>query len=247
MSSIKDQLASYGRSTGPRSHGFRLSSTIDTSRFSKLGCGAKCCKFSLMGLSIFLILVGIGTLAGGAYAMNNLEVVDAIGPDFTNCIIAFGVLLIIIGSLGLAGSMNESRAVLACFLVLMSLMCLVLLIFGAWALSNQNKEGNILARAWQQMTSDQKHRIEKAYGCCGAHYWGSATNPAMCPCNQNECGGCIPRMITDFRNLYTAFGAIYIIVAAFMLLTLVVAYCLMSGIAKSQEKPGKGQKGKGRR
>lgn len=192
-------------------------------------------------------LVGIGTLAGGAYAMNNLDVIDAIGPDFTNCIVAFGVLLIVIGSLGLAGSMNESRGVLACFLVLMSLMCLVLLIFGAWALSNQKKEGEILSRAWQQMTTDQKMRIEKAYPCCGAYFWGSATNPELCPCNRDQCGGCIPPMITDFRNLYTGFGAVYIIVSGFMLLTLVIAYCLMSGIAKSQEEQAKGRKGKGKR
>jgi hypothetical protein len=114
MSSITEQLSSYGKSTGPRAKGFRLGATIDTSRLSQLGCGGKCCKLALMALSIFLVLAGIGILAGGAYATNNLDVIAAIGPDFTNAIIAFGVLLIVIGALGLAGAMNESRAILAC-------------------------------------------------------------------------------------------------------------------------------------
>lgn len=67
-----------------------------------------------MGLSIFLVVAGIGVMAGGAWCMNNLEVTAAIGSDFTNAVIAFGVLLIVIGSLGLAGAMNESRVILAC-------------------------------------------------------------------------------------------------------------------------------------
>ena len=68
-----------------------------------------------------------------------------------------------------------------------------------------------------------------------------------CPtaCDPNAgCGGCIPLMITDFRQLYTAFGVIFVVVSAIMIITLVFTFCLMSGIAKAAEakKPKKGGK-----
>ena len=237
MSSISDQLKSYSSSTGPRAKGFRLGATIDTSRLSALGCGGKCCKLALMGLSIFLILTAIGVLAGGAYAGQNVDVVAAIGNDFTNTIIAFGVILLIIGALGLAGAMNENRMLLACFLLIMALMTLVLLIFGAWALSNIGKEANILSRAWQQMSQDQKKHIQNAYMCCGTTYWAGSFAPTReCPCGKNECpGGCFGKMIADYRNLYTAFGVVFILIAVVKISTIITAFCLMRSVAASEE------------
>jgi len=237
MSTIREQLDAYKASTGPRKKGFRLSSTIDTSRLSSLGIGARCCKLSLMGLSIFLILSAIAILAGGAYAMNNLEIIAAIGPDFTNSILAFGVILLIIGSLGLAGSMKENRMVLACFLLVMGIMMLVLLIFGAWAVSNEGKEAEVMSTAWRAFSEEQKRTIANAYYCCGAYYWGVAVDDAEhnCPCTADQCGGCFPPMIEDYRRLYTSFGAVFIILSGIMAATIVTAYCLMSGVAKAQQ------------
>lgn len=82
----------------------------------------------------------------------------------------------------------------------MGLMMLVLLIFGAWALSNQGKESAIISRAWQSFSRDNKKHIQKAYNCCGAYYWGSATEVADCPCNSSQCGGCIPLMGPSAAN-----------------------------------------------
>lgn len=42
----------------------------------------------------------------------------------------------------------------------------------------------------------------------------------------------LPLLVSDFRNLYYGFGAAFIVVSAFMLVTLIVSFCLMSGIAK---------------
>lgn len=216
MSSISDQLKSYSSATGPRSKGFRLGASIDTSRLSQLGCGGRCCKLALMGLSIFLFCAGVGVLAGGAYVGQNLEIGVVIGNDFTNAILAFGVILIFISVLGLAGAMRESRMILACFLLVMGIMMLVLLIFGAWALSNLGKEQVVLARAWQAFSEDEKHSVENAYTCCGAMWWGDTKDPEhTCPTvcqKKNSCGPCFPMMITDFRNLYTAFGVVFILV-----------------------------------
>jgi hypothetical protein len=115
---------------------------------------------------------------------------------------------------------------------------LAMLIFGAWALSNIGKEGVIIGRAWQAMTQDQKSHIEAAYYCCGAYYWGEATNTAQCPkgCTAiSKCPGCFPQMISDFRQLYTAFGVVFLVISALMIITIVATFCLMSGIAKAAE------------
>lgn len=120
-------------------------------------------------------------------------------------------------------------------------MVLVLLIFGAWALSNLGKETVILSRLWSNMSQNEKTSIQNAYKCCGATYYGAWTDPATCTCA--PCSGCFSPLITDFRNMYTAFGALFIIVASIMIVTLVVAFCLVSGIANAQENQAKGKRG----
>jgi hypothetical protein len=243
MSSLSDQLKAYSSTTGPRSKGFRLGASIDTSRLSQLGCGGRCCKLALMGLSIFLFCAAIGILAGGAYANSSLEIQAAIGNDFTNSIIAFGVILLFISVIGLAGAMRESRMILACFLLIMGLMMIVLLVFGAWALSNLGKEAVILARAWQAFSASEKVAVQNAYTCCGTTYWGGATDTKDCPCPKTECGGCFPKMITDFRNLYTAFGVVFILIGVVLLAGLVTAFCLLKGIASAEEAKNPPKKG----
>ena len=130
-------------------------------------------------------------------------------------------------------------------------MCLLvffficLLIFGAWALSNVGKEGVILGKAWTQFSAGQKATIQANYECCGANFWGQATNLDNCPLQcrpKNSCPGCFPAMIGDMRKLYTAFGVIFVIVAAIMLVTIISTFCLMSSVANSNA--AKGGKGK---
>ena len=62
---------------------------------------------------MFLIITGIAICAGGGYAGQNADIISAIGGDFTNLILAFGALMIVVGSLGLAGALRESRALLS--------------------------------------------------------------------------------------------------------------------------------------
>jgi len=251
MASISEQLSSYSQSTGPRAKGFRLSSTIDTSRLSQLGCGGRCCKLSLTAMACFLIVTGIAIAAGAGYANQNSDVLAAIGTSFANLVLAFGVVLMFVGSIGLGGAVRESRALLSLFMCILGCFMLAMLIFGAWALSNLGKEGVVLGRAWQAMGSDQKLHIEAAYGCCGAYYWGEATDVKKCPkiCQTaNNCPGCFPQMISDYRQLYTAFGVVFLIVSCIMIATIVSTFCLMSGIAKAAEaKSGGGKKKGGRR
>jgi hypothetical protein len=99
--------------TGARMKGFRLSSTIDTSRLSQLGCTGRCCKISLTALASFLIVTGIAICAGAGYANQNSDVLAAIGTSFANLVLAFGVILMFVGSIGLGGAVRESRALLS--------------------------------------------------------------------------------------------------------------------------------------
>jgi hypothetical protein len=64
-------------------------------------------------MAMFLIITGIAICAGGGYAGQNADIISAIGGDFTNLILAFGALMIVVGSLGLAGALRESRALLS--------------------------------------------------------------------------------------------------------------------------------------
>lgn len=236
MSSIKDELDGYNRSTGPRKKGQRLGATVTTFG-SDLSCGSRCCKFSLLGLAIFLVCAGIAILAAGAYVQNNSDIVDITGTQLTSIVIAFGVLVLLIGVLGTAGSKMESRAVLSCFLVINSLMLIAIIIVGAWALSKEGKEEEIIAKAWQNASSDTKQRLQNNYYCCGCYYYGQATDTSKCPAGAKD--PCMQYMKPDFMKIYTGFGVAFVILGSIMISGIVMGYCLMSGISDSAAKKKK--------
>jgi hypothetical protein len=54
--------------------------------------------------------------------------------------------------------------------------------------------------------------------------------------------------VSDFRQLYTAFGVLFVIIAGIMIITIISTFCLMSGIANANDKKnGGGKKKPGKR
>lgn len=238
----------------------RLAITIDTGRLSKLGCGGKCMKFYLYGMSIFLMCVGIAFLAAGAYVKNMVEFNEMAGSTLANGVIAAGVFLLLCGALGAGGAWNESRPVLTAFNIFMGLLFVMLLIMGAYAASKIGQESDIVGRAWINFDQDTKTTLQQALGCCGAtsYYLATDINSLGCykdvtyvfnannpPATQYQCiQCCFPKLISKLKASYTGIGVAGIVIAVILISSLVASCVVVSGLNAHDEqmKKSKGKK-----
>jgi len=248
MSSIRDQLSSYDKKVGPRVGG-RLAVTIDTSRLSHLGCGARCLKYFLMGFNVFIMVAGGALVAAGAYAQSS-DVFALAGPGVINAVISMGALLVGLGSIGLIGSMNESRFFLSIFGTLLVLMMLVLLILGSICISYQGQEDSLVARTWLTISPEERCRIEFDYTCCGlvtfndSYGWNgyACNNGANSNCPAQATTGCVYILGNQLRSYWTGFGAAGITMGIILLVGLATSCWLMTGITNANREVMKSRK-----
>lgn len=240
----------YFRSLGTRSG--RLAVTVDTSRLSRLGFSGKCCKYVCMGLSMFLSVAGIAILAAGAYVGKNEQIFDVVGQGFANAVIAVGVFLFITGAFGLAGALNENRLLLNIYAAVLVILLIILFVLGSFAVSKTGQELDVVGRAWQYLSNDERVHVEIFYICCGFNW---ATQLPGVPCPNGNPPPCAPMLAADYKKMAQGFGGTGIFLGIVALTGVISACCINNAIdkqledeakAKSAEKAEK-KKNKGRR
>lgn len=108
-SSISDELSNYGAQN--KRTGLRLASTMGPLNASQLGVGSKFLKWFLIGWAIVVMVFGAVLVAVAAYVAQS-EIVNIVGKQVVNAAIAMGVIHIVVGAVGLVGSVQESRIAL---------------------------------------------------------------------------------------------------------------------------------------
>lgn len=104
--SLGDDLSNYG--SQHKRTGLRLASTMGPLNVSQLGVGSRVLKWVLIGWTVLVMVFGAILVAVAAYVTQS-EIVDVVGHQVTNAAIAIGVIHIVVGTVGLVGTVRESR------------------------------------------------------------------------------------------------------------------------------------------
>jgi len=217
-------------------------------RKPKLGCCNKLQKFSVWIINFVLFVVGLAQVAAGAWAWKS-DASDWTGTSIPKACIAMGMFLIFISFLGCCGAWKENRPMLWLYALL--IFVLVLGQVGALSIAAVSKDYTMrfMQEVWDNMGSDTREEIEKAYKCCS--FMGSADHDkeysyndhqAYLTCSAdhandgwgNPIPSCYDKAHTDVEhNLKTVLIAVAI-VGAVQIVILFMTMCLINGISQKK-------------
>lgn len=124
-----------------------------------------CSRNTLAFINTMFVFIGLILISVAAYGKQEsmLVSVPALGG-----VIACGVFLILVAILGLVGAIKHNQVILFFYMIIMSLLFILLLVFSIAALAiTQGQQHELIKKAWVHIEDDQKVHIEKAFNCCG--------------------------------------------------------------------------------
>uniref|UniRef100_H2YYR2 Tetraspanin n=1 Tax=Ciona savignyi TaxID=51511 RepID=H2YYR2_CIOSA len=147
-------------------------------------CGKKCAKYLLFAFNIFVWIAGAAVLGIGIYLrvgndIHNIVSIADIQIYYSGCyvLIAAGSFMFLLGFLGCCGAMAENKCLLILYMICLSIIFVVELGVGIWAVVNQDSIENDIAKAFNQTIHNGSNpqdpfaqsviALERQFKCCG--------------------------------------------------------------------------------
>lgn len=141
---------------------------IDTSKFANgrnkvRSCAYTYSKNTLAAVNSLFVFIGLILICVAAYGRK--ESILAL-PVFGG-VIACGVFLILLSIAGLVGAIRHDQVILFFYMIVMSLLFILLLVFSVAALAvTQGQQHELIKQAWKSIDEKQKLKIESTFKCC---------------------------------------------------------------------------------
>jgi len=162
----------------------------------------------------------------------NTSISSVAGKAWTSLIIAIGVIVFVVSVLGLAASYFQNRILLIVYLVLICCIFLMTLIGGSYMLAMRGQEASLVSTGWTHASNGIITGLENQYTCCGLNNVSDTLNP-MCPF-AFPTGPCMPFLVNALRSNFGALGALAIVLAVLLVLTMFFSFVLTKSFKNMQ-------------
>lgn len=143
---------------------------IDTSRLQSGKKRVKsfaytCSRNTLAAINTLFVFIGLILISIAAYGKKESILVSL---PVLGGVIACGVFLLLVAIFGLIGAIKHNQVILFFYMIIMSLLFIVLLACSVAALAvTQGQQQTLIKKAWSNIGSEQKNRIQETFNCCG--------------------------------------------------------------------------------
>jgi len=126
--------------------------------------GFQCSKYTLMGLNIFYILVGIILICLGTKWSHSNQVT---GLPIVGGIVACGVFLIVISILGIFGTARHHQVFLFFYMLILFIVFIIQFSVACACLtvSTETQRG-LAAHGWDSINNESRVHIQNSMSCC---------------------------------------------------------------------------------
>jgi len=156
-----------------------------------------CLLFLIMGICMIIFGATIQKSEAQAFVKNQLAV----------SVIVIGVFVLLIGCVGIVGSLMDHKGVILGYQVILGIFFIVQIVIAALVLQGSSNAQSLVESAWNSADPGTRTMIQTDYNCCGIN----GTNWVdVCPPNTGGLS-CSDAVVADLKSKYWPAGFVLII------------------------------------